>query len=119
MSTVWDYDAAGMEPADLAGFSVEALDGSIGKIDAATWDTDTAHLVVDTGPWIFGRKVIIPAGMIEMIDLDEESVHLGLTKEQIKNGPEYDEERYQGGAGSEFWEPYDDYYREPPAGFVR
>src|SRR5436190_19454364 len=36
--------------------------GSIGKIDEATNDTGSSSVVVDTGPWIFGRKVVILAG---------------------------------------------------------
>ena len=35
---------------DVVGYSVEALDGSIGKIDEATFDAGTAYIVVDTGP---------------------------------------------------------------------
>jgi hypothetical protein len=45
--------------------------------------------VVDTGPWIFGSKVLIPAGAITDVDLVDEKVHLELSKEQIKNAPEY------------------------------
>ena len=118
MSTAWQHDTGDVDPGELTGFSVIAMDGRIGTVDDATWNTDTDHIVVDTGPWIFGKKVIIPAGMIELIDLEDESVRLGLTKEQIKNGPEYDEERYIRADG-EFWEPYDDYYGHPPAGFTR
>jgi hypothetical protein len=49
----------------LVGCDVEARDGSIGKVDEATPDTGRAYIVVDTGPWILGRKVVIPAGTIE------------------------------------------------------
>jgi hypothetical protein len=30
--------------------------------------------VVDTGPWIFGRKVLLPAGVVERIDTVEHKV---------------------------------------------
>ena len=46
--------------ADISGFSVEAVDGSIGKVDDATYDVGSSHIVVDTGPWIFGKKVMLP-----------------------------------------------------------
>jgi hypothetical protein len=46
----------------MAGYSVEASDGSIGKIDEATYDTGASYIVVDTGPWIFGKKVMLPDG---------------------------------------------------------
>ena len=51
---------------DLTGFSVEALDGSIGKIDEASNEVGASYLVVDTGPWIFGKKVMLPAGVSAM-----------------------------------------------------
>ncbi|HUG65082.1 MAG TPA: hypothetical protein VMK83_07685 [Gaiellaceae bacterium] len=76
---------------DLSGFSVEALDGSIGKIDEATYEVGRSHIVVDTGPWIFGKKVMLPAGTLRGIDETEELVFVNRTKEQIKNAPEYDE----------------------------
>jgi hypothetical protein len=77
--------------ADLSGFSVEALDGSIGKVDEATYETGGSYLVVDTGPWIFGRKVMIPAGVVRGIDETEKFVYVNRTKDQIKNAPEFDE----------------------------
>jgi hypothetical protein len=77
----------------LKGFKVEARDGSIGHIDEATDDVGRSYVVVDTGPWIFGRKVVIPAGAIERIDWDDETAHVSLTKDQIKNSPEFDPER--------------------------
>jgi hypothetical protein len=78
---------------DLPGYSVEARDGSIGKIDEATNETNRSCLVVDTGPWIFGRKVMIPAGAIERIDREQNKVFVNLTKDQIKNSPEFDPSR--------------------------
>jgi hypothetical protein len=74
----------------LVGCEVEARDGSIGKVDEATPHTGLAHIVVDTGPWIFGRKVVIPAGTIERIDIDDKKIFVALTKDQIKDSPEYD-----------------------------
>jgi hypothetical protein len=76
---------------DLTGFSVEAVDGSIGKIDRSTLDVGSSYVVVDTGPWIFGRKVMLPAGTIDRVDWNEEKVYVDRTKDQIKDSPEYDE----------------------------
>ena len=76
---------------DLSGFSVEALDGSIGKIDEATYDDGSSYIVVDTGPWIFGKKVMLPAGVIDRIDLEEQRVYVNRTKDEIKGAPEYEE----------------------------
>ena len=74
---------------DVTGFGVEALDGSIGKIDEATYEENAHGLVVDTGPWIFGKKVVLPAGVIERVDADEEKVYVSRTKDQIKDSPRF------------------------------
>jgi hypothetical protein len=110
MSTldIWTYRATHTQR-DLGGMSVEAIDGSIGKIDEATDDVGASYIVVDTGPWIFGKQVLLPAGVISRIDLDTETVFVNRTKDQIKNAPEYDaarmrdapyRERYQSAIGS-------------------
>jgi hypothetical protein len=78
---------------DLVGFRVEARDGSIGKIDEATNETGRSYCVVDTGPWIFGRKVVIPAGAVSRVDTDDRKVFVDLTKDQIKDSPEFDSVR--------------------------
>nr|WP_246001903.1 PRC-barrel domain-containing protein [Allorhizocola rhizosphaerae] len=74
----------------LDGYGVEAADGSIGTIDEASYEVDAAYLVVDTGPWIFGRKVLLPAGTVNHIDHLERKVYVDRTKDQIKDSPEYD-----------------------------
>jgi hypothetical protein len=76
---------------DIVGFGVEALDGSIGKVDESTYDAGSAYVVVDTGPWIFGKKVMLPAGVVRNVDVDNETVYVDRTKEQIKDAPEFDE----------------------------
>jgi hypothetical protein len=80
---------------DLTGFKVEARDGSVGKVDEATYEAGDSFVVVDTGPWIFGKKVLLPAGVIKDVDLDSETVFVDLTKDQIKDAPEFDEKTYR------------------------
>lgn len=97
MSSTWDAwsyrSTTGRtdQGADIAGYEVHATDGHIGKVDEATYDVGASQIVVDTGPWIFGRKVLLPAGTIDRVDDSEERVYVGLTKDQIKNSPELDE----------------------------
>ncbi len=91
---VWRETDA-METPSIDGFRVEASDGSIGKVDEATYDVGSSYIVVDTGPWIFGKKVLLPAGLVERIDTDGRVVYVGLTKEQIKDAPEFDESTYR------------------------
>jgi hypothetical protein len=76
---------------DLSGFTVEATDGKIGKVD----ESGGSYVVVDTGPWIFGKKVMLPAGVIRDVDLDAETVFVNRTKDQIKDAPEFDETTYR------------------------
>ncbi len=92
---LWTYTSTSLSQRDLTGFSVEALDGGIGKVDNATSDIGESFLVVDTGPWIFGKKVMLPAGVVRDVDLDTETVFVNRTKDQIKNAPEFDEDRYR------------------------
>ena len=80
---------------DLTGYSVESTDGGIGKVDECTYETSRSYLVVDTGPWIFGKKVLLPAGVVQRIDMDSETVFVNLTKDEIKNAPEFDEDTYR------------------------
>ena len=94
VTEMWTFTVATAN-VDLTGFKVEARDGNIGKVDEATYDSGGSFLVVDTGPWIFGKKVLLPAGVIRDIDLDTETVFVDRTKEQIKNAPEFDEKHYR------------------------
>ncbi len=91
---IWTY-AVEAPTVDLSGFKVEARDGSIGKVDEGINEAGGSFIVVDTGPWIFGKKVMIPAGMITNIDLDAETIDVRLTKDEIKDAPEFDEARYR------------------------
>jgi hypothetical protein len=96
MSTadLWTYRDTTIGTTDLTGFKVEAMDGSIGKIDEASNEVGASYIVVDTGPWIFGKKVLLPAGVIDRIDTADETVFVDRTKDEIKDAPEFDESRY-------------------------
>jgi hypothetical protein len=91
---IWSYRDETWTGGDLSGYSVEAVDGGIGKIDEASYDVGAGYIVVDTGPWIFGKKVMLPAGVIGRVDHDEEQIFVNRTKDQIKNAPEYDADRH-------------------------
>jgi hypothetical protein len=109
----WEYRTesgfAGAEM-DHAGFSVAAVDGDIGHVDEATYQTGSSYLVVDTGPWIFGHRVMLPAGVVERIDTAEKKIYVDRTKDQIKNAPEFDERaddaNYRDRLGGYYSEPY-------------
>ena len=92
---VWTYRdttlGVDLNKANIVGYSVEALDGSIGKVDEATFDAGSAFIVVDTGPWIFGKKAMLPAGVVKSVDHDDETIFVDRTKDEIKNAPEFDD----------------------------
>ena len=89
--TFRDRESAMVEGGALMGFEVHATDGHIGKVDEASIEVGASQVVVDTGPWIFGRKVLLPAACVERIDWDEEKVYFDRTKDQVKSSPELDE----------------------------
>jgi hypothetical protein len=91
---IWTYREQVWGTTNLVGYSVEATDGGIGKVDEATNEIGGSYLVVDTGPWIFGKKVMLPAGVIDRVDTESETIFVNLTKDQIKSAPEFDEDRY-------------------------
>ena len=64
-------------------------------MDEATYDVGASYVVVDTGPWIFGKKVMLPAGVVQRVDLDSETIFVDRTKDEIKNSPEFDENLYR------------------------
>ena len=91
--TGWDYRDTTWRGREITGYEIEAVDGSIGKVDEATWEMGSSYLIVDTGPWIFGQKVMLPAGVVSGVDHENERVFVERTKEQIKNAPQFDESR--------------------------
>jgi len=64
---MWTYrgEVDPVDDVDLSGFEVEAADGHVGKIVDAAYELGASWLVVDTGPWILGKKVLLPAGTVK------------------------------------------------------
>jgi hypothetical protein len=75
---------------DLSGFEVVAKDGSIGTVDEVSNDVRVNYLVVDTGDWLPGRQVMVPAGTVERVDPSARKVFLDRTKEDVRDAPEFD-----------------------------
>ncbi|MFJ8667444.1 PRC-barrel domain-containing protein [Streptomyces sp. NPDC093600] len=89
---MWGYpETSGHVPGTrLIGYSVEATDGSIGKIDEHTEDVGRSYVVVDTGPWILGRRVLLPAGLVGRVDTEHRTVHVSCTKAEVKESPPFE-----------------------------
>ena len=74
----------------LKGFAVEASNGPVGKVvdmlfDDRSWKI--RWLVVDTGSWWSGHKVLIFPSAIGQIDFGREELSVKLTVEQVKSSP--------------------------------
>jgi hypothetical protein len=91
----WTYGGSKWAGQDLVGYKVEAPDGEIGKVDEATDQAGANYIVVDTGPWIFGKKALLPAGVIARVDDDDHRIFVNRTKDQIESAPEFDPSQYR------------------------
>jgi len=97
---------------NIVGYDVHATDGDIVMNDAASTETSRQYLVVDTGFWIFGKKRMVPAGLVSGIDHNDKRVVISMTKDQIKAAPDYDDvdRRYT----DDDYDTFGSYYRGLP-----
>lgn len=81
----------------LIGYSLAAADGEIGKIEDFYFDDQSwtiRYLVVKTGGWLFGRKVLIaPQAIVSQQPWLDHTVPVNLTVEQVRNSPEIDADK--------------------------
>lgn len=78
---------------NLTGFSISTTDGEIGKVKDFYFDDDRwtiRYLIVETGTWLFGRKVLIAPQAIITPDWENNTFISNLTMEQVKNSPDID-----------------------------
>ena len=97
-TTAWNLDVARSQPGIIGPISSASTSRRRTAESArSTRPRDEAGrslLVVDTGPWIFGKKVVLPAGIVDRVDLDGETVYVNRTKDEIKNAPEFDSDTH-------------------------
>lgn len=79
---------------EVRGHGIEASDDSIGDVDDFLFDDETwavRYLVVDTNAWWpGGKKVLIATRWIDRFDWPEKKVYTSLTRQQVRDSPEYD-----------------------------
>jgi hypothetical protein len=77
---------------EVTGYGIEALDGSFGHVEDFIIDDGwgVRYLAVDTGNWLPGKKVLIAPQWIERVTWGERKVHIDLSREGIRQSPEYD-----------------------------
>jgi hypothetical protein len=87
-------DAQRLSP--LLGGPVLALDGEIGVISDFYFDDDTwtvRYLVVDTGKWLRGRRVLLPLWALHAPDWQQARVPVRVTRKQVRHSPDVDTHR--------------------------
>jgi hypothetical protein len=91
---------AGKESADshlrstneVTGYHIEAADGEMGHVKDFIVDDETwaiRYLEVDTRNWWPGKKVLVSPRWIDNVSWPDSKVYVDLSREVIKNGPEY------------------------------
>jgi uncharacterized protein YrrD len=75
----------------LKGLSVEAKDGALGTVSDFLFDDSSwkvRWLVVDTGSWLTGRKVLVHPSAIGHADHGSRELTVALTKAQVEDSPD-------------------------------
>ena len=75
----------------MKGFSIGAKDGDIGEtvdfiFDDKAWTI--RYVVVDTGKWLSGRRVLISPIVVGPADWENKRIPVLLNQEQVKNSPD-------------------------------
>lgn len=80
----------------LHGYGIAASDGRLGIVNDLLFE-DTSWLVrwlvVDTGNWLPGRKVLLPATVLGHLDPEKREFSVRLTMDEVKHSPNIDTER--------------------------
>jgi sporulation protein YlmC with PRC-barrel domain len=79
---------------EVNDYHIQATDGEIGHVDDFIIDDETwaiRYLIVDTRNWWPGKKVLVSPQWIERVSWDESKVFVNLSRETIKQSPEYTE----------------------------
>jgi len=78
------------------GLDINARDGDIGRVDDLYFDDATwtiRYLVVSTGNWLTGRKVLISPHAVAAVLIGEGHILVDLTRQQVEESPDFDNEK--------------------------
>jgi uncharacterized protein YrrD len=73
-------------------YKIHASDGELGHIDDFIMEDETwaiRYLIVNTGSWWAGKKVLISTQWIKRVSWSDSKVFVDLSRESIKHSPEY------------------------------
>src|SRR5689334_4092581 len=80
----------------LKGFTIGATDGEVGGVNDLYFDDERwviRYLVVDTGNWLPGRKVLISPHAVRTTQWELRRVDVALTRQQVKGSPDIDTDK--------------------------
>ena len=80
----------------INGYAIAASDGELGTVSDFLFDDSSwvvRWLVVDTGRWLPGRKVLLPTSVLGHFDEAEGKIPVRLTMQQVRDSPEIDTDR--------------------------
>ena len=90
-----DWDPNLLSTSAVIGHHVQASDDEIGHVEDFIIDDKTwaiRYLVINTRNWLPGKKILISPQWIERVSWTEAKVFVNLTRETIKEAPEYDDD---------------------------
>jgi sporulation protein YlmC with PRC-barrel domain len=76
----------------VRGYHIQGMDGEIGHVEDFVIDDETwaiRYLIVDTRNWWPGKKVLVSPQWIERVSWSESKVFVNLSRDAIKESPEY------------------------------
>ena len=77
----------------LKDFVIRATDGELGTVDQLYFDDESwaiRYLMVETGGWLGGRRVLISPISVTQTDWDNKRLDVALTKKQVEHSPNID-----------------------------
>lgn len=80
----------------LFGFTMGAMDGEIGEVTDVYFDNERwtlRYMVVATGRWLHGRKVLISPMSVRGISWDDGVIDLTISQQQVRDSPGVDTDR--------------------------
>ena len=81
---------------NLDGIRVLAANEAVGTVEEAYFDDErwvVRYLVVDTGGWLRGRRVLIAPHAVQSIDWQSRSLWVNLTRDQVQGAPGIDTDK--------------------------
>ena len=83
-----------MSTKDILGFQIQATNGDIGEVSDFLVDEQfkLRYLVIDTGTWLTGKKVVLSTAWISSVNLEGRTVVMNIDKKRIQEGPQYTDE---------------------------